>query len=148
MRVRDVTPILNVTDVPASLLRFEKLSWHRGFAWNQAGTIEDPATENEHGVATFGSVCANSGDEGEGPQIFLCKDCQGARDPDTQPDPVRDDYGGVWMSWWVDDVDAVHAECVSEDVQVVRPPVDEPWGVRECLIRHPDGHYVRISSSA
>ena len=86
--------------------------------------------------------------EREGPLIFLCKDSQGARDPDTLPDPSRDDYGAVWMSWWVDDVDAVHAECVREDVQVVRPPIDEPWGVREFLIRHPDGHYFRISGSA
>ena len=28
MRVRGITPILNVTDVPASILWFEKLGWH------------------------------------------------------------------------------------------------------------------------
>jgi hypothetical protein len=25
------------------------------------------------------------------------------------------------------------------------PPVDEPWGVREMHVRHPDGHVLRIS---
>jgi hypothetical protein len=25
------------------------------------------------------------------------------------------------------------------------PPTDEPWGVREMHIRHPDGHVFRIS---
>ena len=145
MRVRGITPILNVTDVPGSILWFEKLGWHRSFAWNAGGMIRHGKLEDEHGAAHFGGVCANSADEGDGPMIFLCKDAQGMRDPDTQPDPGRDDYGGVWMSWWVDDVDAVHDECVRSGVQVVRPPTDKPWGVREFLIRHPDGHYFRIS---
>jgi hypothetical protein len=25
------------------------------------------------------------------------------------------------------------------------PPTDEPWGVREMHVRHPDGHVFRIS---
>ena len=144
MRVTGVTPILNVTDVPNSIVWFEKLGWHRGFAWNAGGGIKDAALKNEQGAAVFGSVCANSADDGEGPMIFLCKDAQGKRDPDTEPVHGRDDYGAVWMSWWVDDVDAAHAECGRAGVQVVSQPANEPWGVREFLIRHADGHYFRI----
>jgi hypothetical protein len=53
MLTHAVTPILNVSDVPASLRWFEKLGWHRGFTWNPAGTISGAALQNAHGPATF-----------------------------------------------------------------------------------------------
>jgi catechol 2,3-dioxygenase-like lactoylglutathione lyase family enzyme len=145
MRVQSITPILNVSSVPASIRWFERLGWHRGFTWNAGGLIAHVALENRQGPATFGSVCANAPGAGDAPQIFLCQDGQGHRDPETKPDPQRDDYGGVWMSWWVDDVDASHAECVRAGVEVVNAPANERWGVREFLLRHPDGHMVRVS---
>lgn len=145
MLIHAVTPILNVSDVPASLRWFEALGWHRGFTWNPAGTISGAAIENAHGPATFASVCAHPPGGAPGPQIFVCKDGQGKRDPNPPVDVKSDDFGAVWMSWWVSDVDASHAECVAAGVEIVRPPVNEPWGVREFLIRHPDGHCFRIS---
>ena len=51
----------------------------------------------------------------------------------------------MWMSVWVDDVDAVHAHCLAQGLEVTMPPKDEPWGVREMHVRHPDGHVFRIS---
>jgi hypothetical protein len=67
------------------------------------------------------------------------------RDPRPCPDPEGDNFGAVWMSWWVSDVRAAHADCLREGIEIIRGPVDEPWGVREFLIRHPDGHYFRVS---
>ncbi|MCA9277785.1 MAG: VOC family protein [Phycisphaeraceae bacterium] len=145
MHVKAITPILNVSDVPASIQWFEKLGWHRGFTWNEGGMMDASALRNEHGDAGFAGMCANTAAEGTGPQIFLCRDEQGKRDPDTTPDPNREDYGAVWMSWWIDDVDAAHAECVTNGIEIVRAPANMPWHVRECLIRHPDGHCFRIS---
>lgn len=145
MKTRAVTPILNVSDVPASVRWFEKLGWHRGFAWNAGGMINDAALENAHGPAHFAGICANADQEGEGPQIFLCKDAQGSRDPRPCPDPESDNFGGVWLSIWVTDVDAAHEQCQHNNIEIIRPPINEPWGVREFLIRHPDGHYFRIS---
>ncbi len=46
----------------------------------------------------------------------------------------------LWLQ--VRDVDAVHAELVAKSVTVLRPPGDEPWGLRECWIADPDD--VRI----
>lgn len=46
---------------------------------------------------------------------------------------------------WVDDVDAVHRHCVEQGLEVTWPPSDEPWGIREMHVRHPDGHVFRIS---
>ena len=31
-----------------------------------------------------------------------------------------------------------------EGLEVTWPPTDEPWGVREMHVRHPDGHTFRI----
>lgn len=145
MHVKSITPILNVSHVPASIEWFEKLGWHREFTWNDGDMIKAAALRNDHGDAGFAGIGANTGDEGERTQIFLCRDGQGKRDPDTHPDPDREDYGAVWMSWWIDDVDAAYAECVRHNVFVVRAPEYRPWRVRECLIRHPDGHYFRLS---
>jgi uncharacterized glyoxalase superfamily protein PhnB len=50
------------------------------------------------------------------------------------------------MSWWVEDVDACHAECLAAGIEVMWPPTDMPWGVREMHIRHPDGHVFRVGT--
>jgi uncharacterized glyoxalase superfamily protein PhnB len=52
---------------------------------------------------------------------------------------------GTWVAIWVDDVDRVHERCIAERLEVTHPPTDEPWGVREMHVRHPDGHVFRIS---
>jgi uncharacterized glyoxalase superfamily protein PhnB len=49
------------------------------------------------------------------------------------------------MSVWVDDVDIIHQRCLEQGLEVTMSPMDEPWGVREMHVRHPDGHVFRIS---
>jgi catechol 2,3-dioxygenase-like lactoylglutathione lyase family enzyme len=34
-----------------------------------------------------------------------------------------------------------------KSLEVTWPPTDEPWGVREMHVRHPDGHVFRISQA-
>lgn len=116
MYVKHITPILNVSDFAASVAWFESLGWAKKWDWG------DPPT--------FGAVgCGEV-------EVFLCVGDQGAA-------------GGVWMSWWVAapaDVDAAHARALAQGVAVAHPPTDEPWGVRECHLRHPDGHTFRVSA--
>lgn len=131
---KHITPILNVSDIAASVAWFERLGWKRCWEWKDEGSP----------VATFASV--GSGEC----EIFLCLNRQGGRGRSaleatggrTGPD---DPESGVWMTVWVEDVDSVHARCVKEGLEVARGPVDEPWGVREFHLRHPDGHVMRIS---
>jgi uncharacterized glyoxalase superfamily protein PhnB len=143
MKIRSVTPILNVSDVPASLAWFERLGWSRSFTWNDGGGIEGAGDSNATGPALFAGVrCGDA-------QIFLCRDGQGARGGPFPRHPGDDDTGGVWMSWWLDspaEVDAAHALALRHGVTVVRAPADEPWNVRECQIEHPDGHTFRIGA--
>jgi Glyoxalase/Bleomycin resistance protein/Dioxygenase superfamily len=131
MEVTDVTPILNVSEIGASVGWFEQLGWERGFTWNDGGPIEGAADADANGPANFGSVCCGDA------QIFLCRDGQGAP-------------GGVWLSWWLAtpaEVDAVHETAVEHGMTVTWPPTDEPWGVREFHLRHPEGHTFRIGAA-
>lgn len=148
MKVKAISPVLSVSDVPASIEWFEKLGWCRGFTWNEQGMIAHAASRNEHGPAQFAGLCANPPSpkvEDHGANVFLCRNGQGSQDHRPAVGPNFEQYGGVWMSWWVDDTDAAHAECVKHGIDIVKPIVNESWGVREFLIRHPDGHFFRIS---
>jgi catechol 2,3-dioxygenase-like lactoylglutathione lyase family enzyme len=137
LRVERVVPILNVSDIRESFAWFEKLGWRKGFEW-KSDADDGPG---------FGSVEAASC------EIFLCRDGQGSRGRGTNqrtfgPDGDETADKGAWMSIWVDDVDAVHERCVIEGLDITHPPTDEAWGVRECHVRHPDGHVFRISQGA
>ena len=44
------------------------------------------------------------------------------------------------------EVDALHAVATEKGFIVTYPPTDEPWGVREFHLRHPDGHMFRVSA--
>lgn len=143
MPVHSVTPVLNVRSVPASFAWFERLGWKRGFAWNSGGSIEDAADRNAHGEAGFGSVCSDKA------TIFLCCGGQGSRGTILPRFPGDDQTDGVWMSWWMGspvEVDALHAAAVASGMTVTYPPTNEPWGVREFHLRHPDGHMFRVSA--
>jgi uncharacterized glyoxalase superfamily protein PhnB len=142
MNLTGLTPILNVSDIEASLHWFEALGWKRCWTYNDQGLIDGAASADGNGPANFAAVTAGAC------EIFLCRDGQGSRG--TPPKHAGDEEtGGVWMSWWLHDpleVDALHARAVRDGVLVSWPPTDEPWGARECRIVHPDGHTFRISA--
>jgi len=146
MAVQSVTPVLNVSSIGDSFEWFEALGWQRGFSWNQGGMIGDgpaAAPSNEHGMAGFGSVCSGKA------LIFLCVGGQGSRGTIMPKFPGDDQTDGVWMSWWMDspaDVDRLHSIAVEKGLTVTYPPTDEPWGVREFHLRHPDGHMFRVGA--
>jgi catechol 2,3-dioxygenase-like lactoylglutathione lyase family enzyme len=97
----------------------DSFAWFEKLGWKKMWDWGDPPT--------FGAVRSGIF------EIFLCQDGQGGRGAN-----------GSWMSLWVEDVDAVHRECVAKGIEVVRPPTDMPWNVREMHVRHPDGHVFRI----
>jgi catechol 2,3-dioxygenase-like lactoylglutathione lyase family enzyme len=132
MNVQRLTPILNVSDIQESFEWFEKLGWKKGWDWGSP--------------PTFGGVCCNES------EIFLCEGGQGGRGHTGLPmtfGPESDEAleRGVWMSMWVDDVDAVHARCLEQGIEITWPPTNMPWGAREMHVRHPDGHVFRVSKN-
>lgn len=129
MRALGITPILNVSDMEQSFEWFDRLGWRKLWDWG-----EPPG---------FGAV--GSG----GSEIFLCRDGQGGRGRSalerTTGVPGADAAdGGVWLAIRVDDLEAIHDRCQERGIEVTHPPTDEPWGIREMHVRHPDGHVFRI----
>ncbi len=130
MAVEGLTPILNVSSLEESFAWFAKLGWAKAWDWGNP--------------TTFGGVRAGKW------RIFLCQGAQGGRGNGGVkmtfgPDGDETADKGVWMSVWVDDVDAVYRECLAHGLDVAWPPTDMPWGVREMHVRHPDGHVFRVS---
>lgn len=146
MSLKHLTPILNVSNVGQSFEWFEKLGWQRGFSWNAGGFIgsgPDAKGTNENGDATFGSISQGH------IEMFLCRGAQGSRGTLMPKFPGDDETDGVWMSWWLEspeEVDAMHASALKYGMTVTHPPTNEPWGVREFHLRHPDGHTFRVSA--
>ena len=131
MAVYLVVPILNVSDVRASLAWFEKLGWETRFTWPEKDA-------DEVGFAGLGFGQS---------EIFLCRGGQGSRGTRASAFPFDESTDGVWMSWFVEGLDeltAMHKRAVELGLEVTMPPSDMPWGIREFHLRHPDGHTFRV----
>jgi uncharacterized glyoxalase superfamily protein PhnB len=62
----------------------------------------------------FGRPPTFGGARRDGLEVQFCKDCQGGP--------------GTWMSIWVDDVDALHAELEARGADIRQPPTNFEWG--------------------
>lgn len=51
---------------------------------------------------------------------------------------------GALVHLYVTDVDAWQAELLSRGILAEHPPVNQPWGNRELLVRDPDGNRLCI----
>ncbi|MFF2509295.1 VOC family protein [Streptomyces sp. NPDC058067] len=57
---------------------------------------------------------------------------------ETPPSP------GLQLWLQVEDAAAAHEELAARGVEVLRPPVKEPWGLIECWIADPDGVHIVV----
>lgn len=129
MKLERLVPILNVSNLQESFAWFEKIGWTKGWEWG-----EPP---------DFGGV------QNGKCEIFLCQEGQGSRGGPLPRHVGDDDTGGVWISWFLsspDEVDAVYEQALATGVTVTQPPDNFPWGLRECHLRHPDGHTFRVGA--
>jgi hypothetical protein len=127
MPVHGVTPILNVSSFDESVEWFEKWGWKKLWDWG-----EPPS---------FGAVSSGRA------EIFLCREGQGGKGKaDHQPqNSFRESATkGMWMSVWVDDVDAAYRQCKENGIDILLEPTDMDWNVREMHIQHPDGLVFRV----
>jgi hypothetical protein len=54
----------------------------------------------------------------------------------------------MWMSVFMDDVDALHEEYVKSGAIIRLAPSNMPWGTREMNVEDLDGHRLRMGSDA
>ena len=59
------------------------------------------------------------------------------RSPGSAPQNIQ-----LWLQ--VRDVDGAHDELADRGVTILRPPVTEPWGLREMWIADPDGVEIAV----
>jgi ankyrin repeat protein len=78
--------------------------------------------------ATFGCVTR------DGVKLFLCQGGQGAP--------------GTWVSIFVQDVDLLFDEYRRRGATIRQEPTNFPWGIREMNVEDPDGHRLRMGSTA
>jgi uncharacterized glyoxalase superfamily protein PhnB len=107
-------PILNVKSVEKSIEHYTTVL---GFDkhWDWPGDKPDK---------TFASITNGKA------EIFLCEGGQGS--------------SGTWVYYGVDNIDDLHRQYVAAKADIMSPPADKPWGMREMLVRDIDGHVLRI----
>ncbi|WP_233888472.1 VOC family protein [Paraburkholderia flagellata] len=66
--------------------------------------------------------------------------------PDALP-PVATGDHSYFGYLEVDDVNALHDEFARKGAIVLQPPVDRPYGMRECTVATPDGHRFVVGQS-
>jgi len=64
--------------------------------------------------------------------LFLCVGGQG--------------HPGGWIWVGMSDVDELHAELRTKNVQIRSEPENYPWGSREMHVQDPDGNVIRFAS--
>ena len=113
-KFNSLVPILNVKSVEKSIEYYTKVL---GFErhWDWPNEKEDK---------TFASITNGK------VEIFLCENGQGSP--------------GTWIAYNPVDVDALHKEYHASGAQITQPPKDQPWGMREMLVKDIDGHVLRI----
>ena len=63
-------------------------------------------------------------------RIYFCRECQGSP--------------GTWLAINLDNIDAYYEEITRRGAIVVNPPETMEWGMREMLVKDPDGHLIRF----
>jgi len=57
-------------------------------------------------------------------------------------------HPGMWMSIFIDDVDALYEDYKKSGASILEPPLNYPWSLREMMVEDLDGHRLRIGSKA
>ena len=73
---------------------------------------------------TFGAVGMGKA------EIFFCQNGQGAP--------------GTWLCIFLPDVDEYYERIKALGAEIIQPPTDEPWGLREIHVRDPNQHVIRF----
>lgn len=88
----------------------------------------------------LGWVVTLAGEDPAPVQLNLLDSDPDPEAPGAAPGPVPH------LSIEVDDVDAVHARAQDLGVPIEMGLTDEPWGVRRCFLRDPDGRLLNVLS--
>ncbi|HTR10481.1 MAG TPA: VOC family protein [Paraburkholderia sp.] len=66
--------------------------------------------------------------------------------PDAMPPAQTGDHS-YFGYLEVDDVEGLHDEIARKGAIILQPPIDRPYGMRECTVATPDGHRFVIGQT-
>ena len=118
-KLTGLAPVLLVPDVLASL------EWYRDVLGCE--TVPWEEEPSDYGYATRDGCTIHLG-------------CGERAHPNAELRPP--DMCDVYL--WVDDVETLHAELIERGADVVLPPTDQPWRLREIRVRDPNGYILGI----
>jgi uncharacterized glyoxalase superfamily protein PhnB len=117
-------PILNVASVARSLDYYrDRLGFSVNYAWSESEQFDNPAEP------TFAEV-------GRGRLTLMLGQAE-------QPGPAMAVYADLHG---LAALDSLYHEYTHSGADIASPPEDKPWGMREMLVRDPDGHILRIGA--
>ena len=92
---------------------------------------------------------ANSAAFQMGDQYFLLLEASAAADLiHSETNPLKiEGQSRVLLATGVEDVDAVYETLKAKGVTLVRPPIDQPWGLRTAHFADPEGNLWEINQS-
>ncbi len=77
--------------------------------------------------------------------FFLLEAAGAARMMSEEPLDLRIGTGSrVLLAAGVDDIDAMYDDLKAKGVRVLRPPTDQPWGLRTAYFTDPEGNFWEI----
>lgn len=78
--------------------------------------------------------------------LFVYDASSAAHMMSEEPLDVASEGGShVLLAASVDDVDALYADLEAKGVKLMRPPADQPWGLRTAYFADPEGNFWEIN---
>jgi uncharacterized glyoxalase superfamily protein PhnB len=124
-QIHGLQPVLPVPDVAAAVDWYERLlGFERDFV------LDEPPAPPYYGRVKLGT------ERGWGDAVFI--HLQRDTGPITPCGETRLHVGH--------DIDGLHAHVLAAGGEVVEPPADQPWGLREFTLRAPGGHMLVLGA--
>ena len=119
----EVCPVLRVTDVRAAVEYYRR---RLGFSCADDSILDGVGAEGAvYGIVRRGHIAVHLGRRRTGHEL----------DPGAEPNAL-----GAYFQ--VPDVDALYEEFRSRGADLVREPLDEPYGMRDFAVRDLDGYHL------
>jgi catechol 2,3-dioxygenase-like lactoylglutathione lyase family enzyme len=121
VRTLGLAPVLVVPDVAKALEHYRDVLGFEVEAW-----VGEPS---DYGYATRGDWT-----------IHLARGARAHPNAELRPPDLFDVY------LWTDDVEALHDELRGRGAEILHPPVDRPWRLREIRVRDLDGYVLGVGA--